>query len=105
MLNKKNEIKESIGTPEKRETLDRCTQPGKHALVCTGIRGQENGMIPAESRISKIEMQVSRRIRFNTHAATSSISHFRLELEFNWVVTENRLTARLNVHIYIWNYF
>lgn len=50
-----NKIKEPIGPPGKTETLNRCTQPGKHALVCIGVRGQENGMIPTESRISTIE--------------------------------------------------
>lgn len=31
-------IKESIGSPRKRETLDGHTQSGKRVLVCTGIR-------------------------------------------------------------------
>lgn len=55
MLNKMNKTKESIGTPAKRETLNRCTQP---VLVCIGVRGPENGMIPTESRISTIEMNM-----------------------------------------------
>lgn len=39
MLNKKTKIRESIGSPRKRETLDRYTQPGKHAPAYIGIRG------------------------------------------------------------------
>lgn len=58
MLNKMNKIKESVGTPGKRETLDRCSETGKHALICIGVRGPENGMIPTESRTSTIEINM-----------------------------------------------